>query len=306
VRSPLVLIVGAAVVGGIAGSAATLVVSPPASDDAGTPAALVERVVELERRAETADRRPERTRRRPAPDDASPALPTDIEPAPTTDDAPGGAERPRELFGNLGLTPPSDEFVARVAAAMELIEQRKKERMSLEKADKSKAKVLADLAKKLTNYTKPLDLTDAEIAEYTELATEYLDERFDAQLEGAEQSELRAMDRAARRGVQALLGADRYRKMRALEIDTLARPVIADTANRAGVTTEQREQIETLLSTHIERMVDVDVRMRTEELPAETLRELQTEVQRMNRQAWDDLRYDILTEEQRGRVPERR
>ena len=77
-------------------------------------------------------------------------------------------------------------------------------------------------------------------------------------------------------------------------------------ARGVGITTEQRERIEDLLENHIERVVDHDVRLKTEELPAEERARLGRELQVASRQGWDRLRNEILNEEQRKRVPKRR
>jgi hypothetical protein len=68
---------------------------------------------------------------------------------------------------------------------------------------------------------------------------------------------------------------------------------------------EQRDRIERLLDQHIEGLVDLDVRARTEELSAEERQAIREKMDAANRAAWDRLRNEILDAEQRERVPKR-
>ena len=310
-RTPL-LLVAATLFGGIAGAVMSLSLAPSVEGDWGdgstgtTPAELAERVNVLEARLAEAESRPARSRsgsRRGAEtaEDASAsprALGTPLDATETEPRVP--------QYDDLGLPVPEESFLARVSAAMTEIERRRKARSAQENLVQRRDKFLASIKKRYRNYREPLQLSGDELERIEKTATTYVDERLDLQADGATRPELEARDREARREIRAILGTDRYRKLRRLELDQSARPVIVDAANRAGVDAGQRKQIETLLADHIERVVDLDVRLRTDEVSDDERRQIREQMNTANRSSWDRLRNDILTDEQRERVPERR
>jgi hypothetical protein len=200
---------------------------------------------------------------------------------------------------------PDEEFVQRVAAALGEIDRRKKAAEQRETIEQRRSRYLSEAHKQYANYRDPLALSDGDVTRLESISEKFVDQRIELQTSGADGAALAEQERAARREIRDVLGAERYRKLRGLELDKVARPVIVMAATRAGVDTEQRERIETLLSDHIERIVDYDVTLRTDEVQDDERKRIQDEMNRANREAWDRIRNDILTQEQRGRVPER-
>ncbi len=164
---------------------------------------------------------------------------------------------------------------------------------------------MGEVDRRLRDYKAKLELTDAEATAFRAAAEAGLERHLVAQADGASREDLAAIDREKERAYREILGNAKHREFRKLEIDHLARPVIVDAANRAGVDSHQRDQIERLLSDHIERYVDPEIRLRTEELDAATRGSIMKDMKEANRAAWDRLRNQILTPEQRERVPVR-
>jgi len=206
--------------------------------------------------------------------------------------------------GTLGGPDDVDQaFVDRVRAAIETIRRENREANAEGEQRRKREKYLNGLDKRLSNYKDRLGLTDPQVADLGRLAERAFDERAAAQVAGATGDELASMDRETARVSQGLMGQETYREFRKLELDRAARPIIVDAAIKAGVDQEQRDQIETLLTRHIEKVVEWDVRVRTDDLPGDERERIMTEYRNANRDAWDRLRSDILTEEQRQRVP---
>lgn len=292
----------AALLGGVVGAVAVDALREEASTAAPTKAARAEserRIERIEERLVAFERRPARAHSE-ARDGAEPATS-----ARDTDSQTTAAPGESGPGGEPGEAAPDDEFVNRVAAALGEIDRRKQAAQQRETLEQRRDRYLAEVHKQYANYRVPLDLSDTEITHLESISEEFVDHRIELQNSGAGDVEIAAQERAARREIRDVLGAERYRKLRGLELDKVARPVIVMAATRAGVDTEQRERIETLLSDHIERIVDYDVTLRTDEVPDAERKRIQDEMNRANRDAWDRLRNEILTEEQRGRVPER-
>ncbi len=309
----LVLVAFGAAVGGAAGWFASEL-----NRDAAGPAevsALVARVTEIERRVPADAPRAARGRTRVAPDAAS---------ASEGDRASGDfdheaafewAVRSDRLDpevrvpegGGDGVVPraPPPEFVDLVRSAIDEIKRQDAEGSVEQRVADQRKKYLYEVDKKLTNYRDKLGLTDEQVTAFRAAAEAGYDERLQAQLDGKPQNELQALDRKRHREFRDIIGGAAYRDFRKLELDAVARPTIVSIAGQAGVDREQRDRIERLLDEHIEGIVDLEVRVRTEELDPEERRAIQEEMQDASRSAWDRLRGNILDAEQRERVPKR-
>jgi hypothetical protein len=212
-----------------------------------------------------------------------------------------------ELSGGLLDPTPSVgvEFVEKVRAAIAEIEKERGEAQAAEKRVKQREWYLDAVDKRLEELREPLALSEDEIQRIQVLALEKIADRQADEAEGAPQAELGEIDRAAQAGVREVLGDARYRQYRKLDIDKIARPMVAKVSSLAGVNALQRREIEGLLSEHIDRIVDKEVRIRSESLSSEERGELRRQIDEQNQEAWRRLREDILTEEQRKRVPNR-
>lgn len=307
----------AAAVGALVATVLSGDVGTEASPGVGDTSELVRRLEDLERRLERAERRGPGSRRSargagdglagaadsPAaavahgdtsPDAASPSR-------PGTSSEPGAGDEPTAHLAD----GPDAAFVERVADAIRTLQERRREEQEAAERERKRRETLGGLAKKLREYVPRLGLDDATARAFARAATEGATRLLDAQEAGATGDELAALHRENQRGYQELLGEGGYRELRKLELDAAARPTIVSIAGQAGVDARQREQIESLLSQHIESLVDLDVRARTEALEATELQSIRERMDRANRTAWDRIRREILTAEQRERVPRR-
>ncbi len=302
-----VLVVVSAVIGGAVGSWLTSATPPPAStagadgiegtaDDLAGPtppaeiAALARRVEQVERRVGTRGAR----RAAPQPDGSEPA----VQPFRG-----GGDSVAAPWFDTSGDPVPG--FVDAVRSAIGEIQRQNREVGAEKKRGDDRKRYLTEVDKRLRDYADPLQLTEAQLTSFKSAAETSIDARLAAQANGAKREELESLDREKERAFRDILGSARHREYRKLEIDRFARPFIADIASKAGVDGRQRDQIESLLSSHIDRLVDTDVRLKTEELDGSTRTTLRTSVNTANREAWDRLRNEILRDDQRDRVPAR-
>ncbi len=259
-RTFLLVLTGALLGGGVTALLGSALTPAPEAAPADT-SALEERITQLESRMAQAERTKRSARRERRKEAGTAKAAAAAESASETDSS---GPLPSGPVDDLGLPVPEEEFVTRVAAALTEIEKRRAERKQREQLIGRRDGYLAEVKKRYTNYKGPLALTDEELGRIQTVAETYVDERLLLQADGHAQEELLARDRKARRDIRDIMGPDRYRKLRALELDRAARPVIVDAAGKAGVDSEQRKQIERLLSDHIERIVDSDVRVRTE------------------------------------------
>jgi len=195
------------------------------------------------------------------------------------------------------------EFVKAVREAINTIRSEDAVAATERKRAQDFKRRMGEVDRRLRDYAAKLELTEEEATAFRAAAKSGLERHLTAQAEGASRDELAAIDREKERAYRDILGSAKHRDFRKLEIDQAARPVIVDAANRAGVDSHQRDQIERLLSDHIERYVDPEIRIRTEELDAETRASIMQDMNAANRAAWDRLRNQILTPEQRERVP---
>ncbi len=196
-------------------------------------------------------------------------------------------------------------FVDRVREALSQIERERQAAAEQKRRDKDAERFLRDAARRFREYQQRLGLTDDEVTRLHAIAEGSVERRLSAQDDGADRDALSMLDRTTQREVQSVLGDERYVQYRKLEIDRMARPIVANIASHTGVDGAQRREIEGLLSEHIDRIARDESRLRSEELPAAERERLRNDVNTANREAWRRLREDILTDDQRGRMPER-
>jgi hypothetical protein len=289
-------------VGGLVGGG--LGPAPSASRDRGeavlAPAEAAEKVVALETRVLALERRRPRARAAANDEEGEPDTLPDHGRGTTPRDAAAGLDAPSEAGEPRAL---DRQFVDDVEAALRLITERRKAREAEAKREQQREKYLQDLDRRLADYQERLGLTDGQIADVSRLAHDGVARYMEAQAGGATPEKLGEIGRSLSRSVRDLIGPDTYRGLRLLDLDRAARPRIVDIANRAGVDASQRQRIEGLLADHLEGIVDREVRLRTEEMPADDRTRLRETLNDANRNAWDRIRGDILTEEQRSRVP---
>lgn len=312
----LVLVLAGAVVGALTAATVSTALEPGSTAshtaDPATSTELLERIERLE--AELVEAR---RSRRPRP--GSPAA--DETAAATQEGGPTGSDSsrrdradtgrdaiddaPSTPDGSRAATNVDDAFVARVGEAIRTLQERAAGEREAQKRKQEREKALRELGRKLREYVPRLGLDEATANAFVEATTAGTTRLLDAQAAGVGGEELATLTRENQQRYQDLLGEAGYRELRKLELDAAARPSIVSIAGQAGVDGPQREQIERLLTDHIESLVDLDVRARTQELSPEERQSIRERMNDANREAWDRLRRDILTEEQRDRVPRR-
>lgn len=300
--------------GAAAGAIAGGLVATNAPERRAVERRLTERVVELEQRLEQAEAAPPRRRlhvREPA------GASTAADPVTGHAGADRPADEPTGSGGAAATTSAADgadgegrvavapEFVQSVRAALDQIRREDARAKEIQGLRDERAKYVHDLDRRLANYQELLGLSDDQVEAIRATAQEGMDEILRARAQGVEGEELATLERARQREVRDLVGGATYREMRKLLLDEMARPVIVSVAGQAGVDKQQRDRIERLLDEHIEGLVDLDVRVRTEELSAEERQAIQAKMNDANRAAWDRLRNEILDAQQRERVPKR-
>ncbi len=317
IRDVLLVVAGAA-----AGAVAGAVASAPAPSATGD-AALDRRIADIERRVERAAIETPRRRRHAgqagqagqaadaaADDDLARRAAAGLQAAAATTSADdglggGGDRSPGGREADDGIVAVSPEFVASVRAAIDTIRREDESAARIQKLRDARAKYVRNLDRRLTDYQEVLRLDDQQLEALRTTALAGMDERLRAQAGGAAAEELASMERERQRSIRDVLGGATYREMRKLELDEMARPTVVSVAGKAGVNSEQRTRIERLLDQHIESIVDLDVRARTEDLSAEERQAIEDRMDAANRAAWDRLRGEILDAEQRERVPKR-
>jgi len=309
----MALVAVGAAIGGVSGWFASEMARDPATP--GELRVLEKRVAEVERRVPDDRERPVRRRDRIDPRTAGVEPPShSAEGASPGEGSPewldrvqrGEAARANTHRGDGGIpktAPP--EFVDLVRSAIDEIKRQDDEQRTDKKVADQRGKYLREVDKKLVNYRDKLGMTDEQVAAFRRVAEAGVDARLAAQAEGLERSELEALDRVRHREFRDVLGGDGYREFRKLELDAVARPVIVSISGQAGVDREQRDRIERLLDEHIESIVDLDVKLRTEEIDGKERTAIHERMRDASRSAWDRLRGSILDAEQRGRVPKR-
>ena len=274
---------------------------------------LTERIVELETRLATDvdSAEAEHTRRRRHVDaltaeaiPAARAVESGIDPetagesdrpARDVDNPDGGDRRPTV----------SQEFVQSVRSAIDEIRREDSRAKQIQKLRAERAKYVHDLDRRLTNYQELLGLSDEQIETVRTTALAGMDDMLRARAAGVAGDELATMERARQRSIRDIVGGSTYRDMRKLLLDEEARPTVVSVAGQAGIDKHQRDSIERLLDQHIEELVDLDVRARTEDLSTEERRANRDKMDAANQAAWDRMRNEILDAEQRERVPKR-
>ena len=211
----------------------------------------------------------------------------------------------RDALRNLLETENNESVKDAVRRAINEIRREEKEAAAAANAAKNKDALLKLVGNRLDELRDELGLSDDQVGRIGDLAQEFLDERQAAAANGASADELAAMDRAAQRGVQDIMGATNYREFRKAEILRAGRPMVGMALAMAGLDAQQWDNVNRYLEGHVDRIADNDVRLQTEDLSPEQRQELKAETDAANQDAWSTILQEYLTDEQRSRVPKK-
>ncbi|MGE0432155.1 MAG: hypothetical protein AB7K09_10080 [Planctomycetota bacterium] len=189
-----------------------------------------------------------------------------------------------------------------------LNEVRAEERAERERAERAKNKdaLMKLIGNRLTELRTELGLSDDQINRINDLAIDFVDDRAAAAANGASADELAAMDRGVQRGVRDIMGDATYREYRKSEISRAGRPLVGMALATVGLDAQQWDNVNRFLDGHIDRVVDSDVRLQTEEMTPAARKQLKDEMDAANQAAWQTMLDQYLTDEQRSRVPNRK
>lgn len=281
----------AVILGGGAGLLGSRLAAPAQRPEAdGELAGLQARVSELEK-----DRgRPPVLEGRAAPSPGAPAAAPEelsaarLEPALLELlEAPSPALRAR--LAELAKAPPADKGDGKPAGA--------------EGEQKAMAALLTGVDAEAERWGKTYDLGDARVDELKALARRAVQKTVDAKREGATAQQLAALDVETQAEVRRLVGDPVYVATERARITADARKGITWVAAAVGLTPAQHTQLDRILAESVEQVLPDVIRYRTTSLPDAERAAIEASLAQRRTAGWDRFRADVLTEEQRRRLP---
>lgn len=136
-----------------------------------------------------------------------------------------------------------------------------------------------------------------------ELTRRALARTAEAQAAGAGKEELRGIEVDVQGEVRQILGEDTYAAVERSRVTREARGKLTWLAAAVGLTEAQHTQLDAILAEGVERALPDVIRVRTEHLSPQAFEEAQARLGAGRTKDWDRIRNDLLTPEQRARIP---
>lgn len=168
---------------------------------------------------------------------------------------------------------------------------------------KAIAALLAGVDAEAERWGKTYDLGEGRVDELKALAQRAVQKTVDAQREGASAQQLAALDVETQAEVRRLVGDPVYTATERARITADARKGITWVAAAVGLTPAQHTQLDRLLSESVEQVLPDVIRYRTTSLPDTERAAIEASLAQRRTAGWDRFRADVLTEEQRRRLP---
>lgn len=168
---------------------------------------------------------------------------------------------------------------------------------------KAIAALLTGVDAEAERWGKTYDLGDARVDELKALARRAIERTLAAKREGATAQQLAALDVETQAEVRRLVGDPVYVATERARITADARKGITWVAAAVGLTAAQHTQLDRILAESVEQVLPDVIRYRTTPLPDAERAAIQASLEQRRTSGWDRFRTDVLTEEQRRRLP---
>jgi hypothetical protein len=136
-----------------------------------------------------------------------------------------------------------------------------------------------------------------------ELTRRALARTAEAQAAGAGKEDLRRLEVDVQGEVRQILGEDTYAAVERSRVTREARGKLTWLSAAVGLTEAQHTRLDAILAEGVERALPDVIRVRTEHLSPQAFEEAQARLGAGRTKDWDRIRNDLLTPEQRARIP---
>lgn len=193
-----------------------------------------------------------------------------------------------KLAGN-AKTPPADKVDGKSSAS--------------DGDPKAIAALLTGVDAEAERWGKAYDLGDARVAELKALARHAVQRTVDAKRGGASAQQLAVLDVETQAEVRRLVGDTVYAATERARITAEARKGLTWVSAAVGLTPAQHTQLDRILYDSVEQALPDVVRYRTVSLPEAERTAIEASLTKRRTENWERFRADVLTEEQRLRLP---
>ena len=202
------------------------------------------------------------------------------------------------------LEAPSPELEELLVAAMDEVRQRQALRKSDAKREQGAKGLISFIDGELDRWSDEYDLTTQEIDELKSLTRRAIDQRMAAEADGASRYELTQLGVETQGEVRRIVGDEVYRRT---ERDRLTREARGKlmwlTVAVGGLSEEQHASLDSVVDGAVEDRLDDVIRMRAEPMPEDEYNAVGALIKQDQASTWANIREDVLTEEQRRRIP---
>jgi len=203
------------------------------------------------------------------------------------------------------LTDPSPELRARIAEIAKASPTDKEEGKSspAQGEQKAVAALLTGIDAEAERWGKAYDLGEGRVEELKGLARRAIQRTLDAKREGASAQQLAALDVETQAEVRRLVGDGVYAATERARITADARKGLTWVSAAVGLTPAQHTQLDRMLSDSVEQALPDVIRYRTVPLPEAERAALLASLEQRKAANGERFRTEVLTEEQRRRLP---
>ena len=202
------------------------------------------------------------------------------------------------------LEAPSPKLEELLVAAMDEVRERQELRERDAKRKKGAKGLISFIDGELDRWSDEYDLTTQEVDELKGLTRRAIDQRMAAEADGASGYELTQLGVEAQGEVRRIVGDEVYRRT---ERDRLTREARGKlmwlTVAVGGLSEEQHSSLDTVVDAAVEDRLDDVIRRRAEPLTQDEYDTLGALIKQDQASTWERIRDDVLTEEQRRRIP---